>query len=365
MPVRPEPPHPAAPTTGVLVCNVGTPDAPYPREVRRYLAEFLSDPRIIELPRVLWWPILHGIVLRVRPRRSAAKYAHIWTAEGSPLLVWTQRQAGALQDRLCRGDRRVLVLPAMRYGQPAIADQLDALVAAGATRVLVVPLHPQYSGTTTASVSDAVMAWASRVRHLPELRFVNGYHDHPGHVAALAASVREHWARHGCGERLVMSFHGLPERMVAAGDPYHDQCTVSARLLAKALELPDEAWVMTFQSRFGSDRWLQPATEPTLVELAASGVGHVDVVCPGFAGDCLETLEEIGIGGRAAFLAAGGAEFRLVECLNDRGDWLDALADLCEQHLAGWPLDERSIASSAEPDRAAGAVPARGLTDRG
>lgn len=334
-------PHtpPLPPTTAVLLCNLGTPDAPTAPALRRYLAQFLSDPRVVEIPRLLWLPILHGIILRTRPRRSAAKYATIWTPEGSPLAVWTQRQAKLLRGWLGQAGASVQVLPAMRYGQPAIAAQLQALQDAGVQRVLVLPLYPQYSSTTTASLFDDVARWVRRARRYPELRFVNSYHDHPDYIAALARSVRAHWAREGGpAERLVMSFHGIPERNVRLGDPYADECRATARLLAQALHLSEQQYQVTFQSRFGRARWLEPYTEPTLVALAQGGTRRVDVMCPGFTGDCLETLEEINQEARAAFLQAGGQEFRYIPCLNDDAAWIGALSRIAQQQLAGWPV---------------------------
>ena len=338
MPYRQEPAyrHGQAATTAVLVVNLGTPDAPTAPALRRYLAEFLSDPRVVEIPRLAWWPILHGIILNTRPAKSAAKYATVWTPEGSPLAVWTRRQADSLQALLSERGHRVLVRPAMRYGQPAIPDVLDALRAEGATRVLVLPMYPQYAAATTASVSDRVGQWLAGARRVPEMRFVAEYADDPGYIAALAARVREHWAQHGQPDRLVLSFHGVPHRSLLLGDPYHCQCHVTARLLDQALGLDKDRLLVTFQSRFGKARWLEPYTEPTLRQLAADGVKRVDVMCPGFVADCLETLEEIGEEVRDAFLESGGETFHYIDCLNARPDWLAALADLTERHLQGW-----------------------------
>ena len=309
-------PRPTADRTAVVLVNLGTPDAPTAPALRRYLAEFLADPRVVEIPRLLWWPILHGVILRVRPAKSARKYASIWMPEGSPLLVWSEKQAKLLQGYLGERGHAVPVRHAMRYGKPSVASVLDALKAEGATRILLLPLYPQYSGTTTASAWDAVGAWAARVRSLPELRFVNRYHDDPAYIEALAQRVLAHWQTHGRGEKLVLSFHGVPERTRALGDPYYDECLASAKRLGERLSLRDEQLVVTFQSRFGKAAWLQPYTEPTLVALAKQGVASLDVMCPGFTADCLETLEEIDQEVRAAFLAAGGREFRSIPCLN-------------------------------------------------
>jgi ferrochelatase len=334
----PEPAHAhgTAPRAAVVVCNLGTPEAPTPQAVRRYLAEFLSDRRVVEIPRPAWLPILHCIVLRVRPARSAKKYASIWTPEGSPLKVWTERQAALLEGYLGQRGHRALVRHAMRYGAPSIAAVLDAVKAAGAERILVVPLYPQYAASTTASLFDVVGAWQRRVRNVPELRLVKHYHDDAGYIDALAGRVQEHWRVNGRGDKLVLSFHGLPRRSLALGDPYHCECLKTGRLLAERLKVRDEFVAVTFQSRFGRAAWLEPYTEPTLVSLARAGVGRVDVFCPGFTSDCLETLEEIDQLARAAFLTAGGKEFRYIAALNDQHAWIAALAGISIRHLQGW-----------------------------
>jgi ferrochelatase len=362
MTMRTEPPytHGQVAHTGILWVNLGTPESPTPAALRRYLAEFLGDPRVVEIPRPIWWLILHGIILNVRPRQSAAKYATIWTAEGSPLKVWTERQAQYLQGMLGERGHRVQVRWAMRYGLPAVRRELDALKAAGCTRILILPAYPQYCAATTASVFDEVYAWAGSLRWVPELRFVNHYHDDAGYIAALAERVRAHWAHAGQPERLVMSFHGMPARTLQRGDPYHCECHKTGRLLAEALGLSREQYVVTFQSRFGRAKWLEPYTEPTLVALARQGVRRVDVICPGFTGDCIETLEEIDQEARAAFLAAGGQTFHYIPCLNDDPTWLRALADIAERHLAGWPTtvppSDAERAASRERARALGAA---------
>jgi ferrochelatase len=279
--------------------------------VRRYLAEFLSDPRVVELPRWLWLPILHGIVLRSRPKKSAAKYSAIWTPEGSPLAVHTKRQALLLGKLLA--ERAIKVAYAMRYGEPTIAEGLRQL---SGCEVTVVPLYPQFARSTTESVRDV----------LPRgTRMVEQFHDHPAYIKALAASVQRHWAAHGRA-MLLMSFHGLPQRAVDKGDPYHAQCLATAKILAGTLRLPPAEYQVSFQSRFGAAKWLQPYTEPTLVALARKGAKRVDVLCPGFVSDCLETLEEIAMEARQAFLAAGGTEFHALSCLNESGEWIAALA---------------------------------------
>jgi ferrochelatase len=324
--------------TAVLLTNLGTPEEPTPAAVREYLAQFLSDPRVVEIPHALWWPILHGVILRTRPAKSAAKYAAIWTREGSPLAHWTRLQAQRLRGSLGERGHAVLVQWAMRYGKPSIASALDALKAEGATRILVIPMYPQYSAATTASTLDAVAQWSRRVRRVPELRIVNQFHDDEGYIAALAARVGEHWVREGRGRMLVMSFHGLPARTLSLGDPYQCQCHKTARLLAERLGLKSDEMAVTFQSRFGRARWLEPYTDATLRRLAGQGHERVDVLCPGFTADCLETLEEIAIEGRHTFLTAGGKEYHALACLNDHPVWIDALAKLAIKQLQGWPI---------------------------
>jgi ferrochelatase len=344
--------HGTAAKTAVLLCNLGTPEAPTPPAVRRYLAQFLSDPRVVEIPRLLWLPLLHGLILRVRPARSARKYASIWMPEGSPLRVWTEKQTLMLRGYLGQRGHPVLVTHAMRYGQPSIASALDGLKKAGADRVLVLPLYPQYAASTTASVGDDVAAWSRTARNVPELRFVKHYHDDAAYIAALAKRVGDHWMVHGRPDKLVLSFHGVPRRTLELGDPYHCECLKTGRLLADWLKLREGMMVVTFQSRFGKAEWLKPYTEPTLVELARQGVGRVDVMCPGFTADCLETLEEIDQEGRAAFAAAGGKEFGYIPCLNDQHEWIAALAGIALQHMQGW--DTRALtedAASLEPQR--------------
>lgn len=329
--------HGQTPRTGVLLVNLGTPDEPTPKALRRYLGQFLWDPRVVEIPRAVWWLILHGIVLRVRPKKSAEKYASIWTPQGSPLRVWTEKQTNLLTGFLGQHGHQLRVRHAMRYGQPSVASQLDALKAEGVDRMLVVPLYPQYSGATTASVMDEVFRWGQQTRRLPELRHVNHFHDDADYIASLAESVREHWAREGRPDKLVMSFHGMPHRTLLLGDPYHCECMATGRLLAQALGLSKDQYVVTFQSRFGKAKWLQPYTEPTLRALAKAGTKRVDVICPAFVSDCIETLEEIDMEAREAFLSSGGQAFHYIPCLNDRLDWIRALSRIVEQHLRGWP----------------------------
>jgi protoporphyrin/coproporphyrin ferrochelatase len=361
MAFSPEPPyrHGVAGRTAVLLVNLGTPVAPAPGPVRAYLKEFLSDPRVVEIPRILWWPILNGIILRTRPRQSAQKYAAIWTAEGSPLLVHSEQQALLLRGYLGNRGVDVDVVLAMRYGEPSIAAALQTLAESRVERILIVPMYPQFSATTTASVLDAVFDVLRRTRNIPEVRWVKHCHDDPGYIGALRQSVLEHWKRHGRaqdrGGKLVMSFHGVPKRTLMLGDPYHCECQKTGRLLGESLGLEPDQYVVTFQSRFGRAEWLQPYTAPTLDALARSGDEIVDVICPGFPADCLETLEEIGMEGRVTFLAAGGKEYRYIPCLNGAPAFITAMADLCALHMQGWPVARGEVAArtaAAEAGRA-------------
>lgn len=323
--------------TGVLLVNLGTPDAPTPSAVRRYLKQFLSDPRVIESPRILWWFVLR-VILLIRPKRSAHAYRKVWREDGSPLLHFSLAQADALRSELgarCPGP--VSVVLGMRYGNPSIPAALEALRRENVRRLLVLPLYPQYSATTTASTFDAVADELKKTRWLPELRFVNHYHDQEGYLRALASSIREHWQVNGRGEKLLFSFHGLPRRYLLAGDPYHCECHKTARLVAEMLDLKSDAWRVTFQSRVGREEWLKPYTDVTVASLACDGVRTLDVVCPGFSADCLETLEEIAMQNADIFRANGGAALRYIPALNDRDDHIRFLADLAMTHLNGWP----------------------------
>lgn len=350
MPFRSEPPfkHGTAPRTAVVLVNLGTPDAPTPRALRRYLKEFLSDSRVVEIPRAVWWFILNLVILPFRSGQSAKKYASIWTREGSPLMVHTQKQAMLLRGLLGERGHQVEVAMAMRYGTPSIPSVLDKLKADNCTRILILPAYPQYSGTTTASVADAVFDHYKRVRNQPELRFVRNYHDQESYIAALAASIEANWETNGRAAKLVMSFHGVPKRTLMLGDPYHCECLRTARLLAERLRLREDEYLVTFQSRFGKAEWLQPYTQPTLEQLARDGVRSVDVVCPGFVADCLETLEEIDMECRHAYVEAGGERFNYIPCLNESPAWISALAEVAEQHLVGWPTVQSGAQREAE-----------------
>ncbi|HYD94338.1 MAG TPA: ferrochelatase [Noviherbaspirillum sp.] len=336
---HPEPPHThgTLARTAVVLVNLGSPDEPTPSAVRRYLKQFLWDPRMVEIPRPVWWLILHGAILPFRSSKSAAKYASVWTNEGAPLLTHTRKQVMLLRGALGERGHEVTVVHAMRYGQPSLPDVLDQLKVEGCDRILILPAYPQYSATTTASIFDAAFSHYSRVRNVPELRLVKHYHDHEGYIQALKKTVLAHWDQNGRPDKLVMSFHGVPKRTLLLGDPYHCECQKTGRLLAEALRLSPEQYLVTFQSRFGRAEWLQPYTAPTLEKLAKEGTRRVDVLCPGFTGDCLETLEEIAMEARADFLKAGGKEFHYIPCLNETPDWIAALAEIAEQHLVGWP----------------------------
>ncbi len=328
--------HPA-PTVGVLLTNLGSPDAPTAAAVRRYLAEFLADPRVVNLPRALWWPILHGVILRVRPQRSAALYRTVWREEGAPLVAITRAQAGKLQALLReRSGTEIPVVVAMRYGNPALAAGLAEFAARGVGRILVLPLYPQYSATTTASTFDGVAAALRRQPRVPALRFVDGYCDEPGYIHALAESIRRHQQHHGVPDQLIFSFHGIPQRYADAGDPYPRQCESTVAQVVQQLGLNDDQWRLTYQSRFGREPWLQPYTDATLRQLGEARMAHVQVVCPGFAADCLETLEEIDGQNREIFTAAGGGAFGYIPALNDDDLHVEALAGLVLRNLAGW-----------------------------
>ncbi len=338
--MNPEPAyaHGTEPRIGVLLVNLGSPDAPTARAVRAYLREFLSDTRVVEIPRLIWWPILHGFVLTTRPKASAERYAQVWMSDGSPLKVHSERQTTLVRGYL--GDRArhmpIVLDYAMRYGSPSIAGKIREMKLHNCNRILVVPLYPQYSASTTATVVDAVAASFAGMRNQPALRTVRSFHDHPGYIGALAQSVRDYWMRNHRPDILLMSFHGVPRFTLDKGDPYHCECQKTGRLLAEALSLRPEQYRITFQSRFGRAEWLKPYTADVLKELGKQKLGRVDVICPGFVSDCLETLEEIAIEGKAIFLKAGGREFHHIPCLNERDDWIHALTDIVLRNLLGW-----------------------------
>ena len=338
----PEFEHGRAERVGMLLVNLGTPTDATPASVRRFLKQFLSDPRVVEYPRWLWWLILNGVILRIRPSRSAAAYRKIWTDAGSPLMIYSKGVAAGMQKKLdARLPGAVAVELAMSYGDPSIGDAIDRLLASGARRLLVLPMYPQYSGTTTASVIDAVARKMNKLRWVPEMRFINQYHDEPGYIDALVASIREYWLQHGRGEKLMFSFHGVPRKTLLSGDPYHCQCQKTARLVIEALGLNDDEWILSFQSRVGRDEWLTPYTDETVASLGKQGIGRLDVVCPGFSTDCLETLEEIAMQNAELLIESGGESLHYIPALNDRDDHIGFLSDLVQKHLGGWPVSFR------------------------
>ncbi|NYT58787.1 ferrochelatase [Alcaligenaceae bacterium] len=331
-----EPPPRDPGPVGILLVNLGTPDEPTAKSIRRYLGEFLSDPRVIEIPQWLWQIILRVFILTRRPTALAPRYREIWLEQGSPLLVWSQLQAQGVQSHLQTQGLNVRVALGMRYGNPSIAAAMDELRAAGCQRILTVPMYPQYAASTTATAVDRVAAHAAKLRDQPELRFIKRFHDDPAYIQALARQVRSHWDHNGKPQRLLLSFHGLPRTTVEQGDPYHRDCMETALLLRQALGNDGNLVHVAFQSRFGAQRWLEPYTEPTLRQWARQGVTHVDVMCPGFLADCLETLEEIQMQCRDAFLAEGGQQFRYLPCLNDDPAWTAGFAALIRKSLGGW-----------------------------
>jgi ferrochelatase len=338
---------------GVLVVNLGTPDNPTPSAVRRYLAQFLWDPRVVEVPRPIWWLILNGFILRFRPSRSAEAYSKIWTDEGSPLLLYSQAIADGIKESLnADPDDDFAVELAMSYGSPSIPDALDRLYQQGASRIIVLPLYPQYSGTTTASIFDAVTGLLSKRRYVPELRFINQYHDAPEFIEAHAANIREYWQQHGRGDKLLFSFHGVPKSTLLNGDPYHCQCQKTGRLIAEALGLSAEEWQLSFQSRVGQAEWLRPYTDETVVDLGKQQLKRIDVACPGFAADCLETLEEIAMQNAEFFKEAGGGDLKYIPALNARKDHVSFLATLVREQAGAWQPRvadrERAIKLGAE-----------------
>lgn len=349
--------HDSPSCTGVLITNLGTPDAPTAAALRIYLAEFLSDPRVIEVPKFIWWFVLHGIILRTRPAKSAEAYEKIWTDNGSPLLDISLKQQAAIQKELAKQFKGpVTVELAMRYGNPSIQSGLEKLQQANAKRVLILPLYPQYSAATTASTFDAVADVLKTWRWLPEIRMISHYHDAPNYIDALADSINKHWQKNGKPEKLLFSFHGIPKHYFEAGDPYYCECHKTARLVAETLELNEDEWMLTFQSRFGPREWLQPYTDITLKELGANGTKHVQIICPGFSADCLETLEEIDMQNRAFFTEAGGEEYSYIPALNDSEDHIDVLCKLIQTHCQGWDINTEDLLLRSDRAKTFGAT---------
>ena len=341
--------HDSKRRVGVLITNLGTPDEPTTPALRRYLAEFLADPRVVEVPRLIWWFILHGIILRIRPRRSAAAYRQVWTDQGSPLLLNTRAQCDALWEKLESRHGDALVVDfAMRYGNPSIARALEKMQEQGVEKLLVLPLYPQYSASTSGSTFDALAADFTRRRQLPDLRFISHYHDYPPYIEAMAGHIESWWAAKGRSEKLLLSYHGVPQRYLENGDPYHCECHKTSRLLAERLGLSAEQYMTTFQSRFGREPWLQPYTDETLKSLPGQGVQSVDVFCPGFSSDCLETVEEIDQENREYFIQAGGRQFAYIPALNATPGHIDALCQLIEDNLQGWSMPDNDARQLAE-----------------
>lgn len=335
--------HQQADKIGILISNLGTPEAATTPALRRYLAEFLSDPRVVEVPRLLWKMILHGVILRIRPSRSAKAYQTVWTDDGSPLMIHTRNQAARLAEHFASKGDHYEVAFAMRYGQPSVSNALDELLQKGVRKLVVLPLYPQYSGSTTGSTFDALAADFTKRRWLPELRFVNQYCDSPAYIKAVANSIRAHQEAHGKPQKLVLSYHGVPLKYLHKGDPYHCLCLKTSRLIAEELGLDADDYMTTFQSRFGREPWLQPYTDHTLQALPGKGIEHIQVVCPGFSSDCLETIEEIGEENRDYFLEAGGKKFEYIPALNSTDEHVSALAQILEGQLEGWKVDDATM----------------------
>ncbi|SEG02465.1 ferrochelatase [Marinobacterium lutimaris] len=339
---------------GILLTNLGTPDEPTTPALRRYLKEFLWDPRVVEVPRPIWWLILNGVILNIRPKRSAEAYRQVWTDEGSPLLVHTRNQAQALSVRFSSAaGKPVIVDFAMRYGNPSIASVLQSMQDRGVRKLLVLPLYPQYSGATSGSTFDALAADFSARRWLPDLRFVSHYHDFPPYIEAMAQAIEKHWAEKGQPDRLLLSYHGVPKRYLLSGDPYYCECRATSRLLAQRLGVDEAFCLTTFQSRFGREEWLKPYTDETLKSLPAQGVRSVQIYCPGFSADCLETIEEIGVENRDYFLEAGGTDYQYIPALNDEVSHIDALEQLVRGQIGDW-LGEDPADTQARDQLAAG-----------
>ncbi|KZY62702.1 MULTISPECIES: ferrochelatase [unclassified Oleiphilus] len=329
--------HRSADKVGVLLVNLGTPEAPTAKALRKYLAQFLSDPRVVEIPKLIWMLILHGIILRVRPSKSAEAYKEVWTEDGSPLMLHSLAQTQAIREKLrAEYGNNVMVELAMRYGEPSVSNTLDQMMAESCRKLVVLPLYPQYSGSTTASVFDDLAADFTQRRWLPSFRFISSYHTNPAYINALAQSIQQHWAEHGRCDKLVFSFHGVPQHFLHSGDPYHCQCHVTVRLLAEQLGLNQDEYLTCFQSRFGKAEWLKPYLDATMKSLPNEGVKSVQVVCPGFSSDCLETLEEIAGENKEYFMEAGGERFEYIPALNSRSEHIEALIGFINEEAGAW-----------------------------
>lgn len=341
--------HNQADKIGVLITNLGTPDAPKKAELKRYLKEFLSDPRVVEVPKLIWWMILNLVILNIRPKRSARAYQTVWTERGSPLMFHTHDQGEALRTKLrAQHGPDVIVEYAMRYGSPSIDKVVKGMLEHGVRKLLVLPLYPQYCASTTASTFDALASSLAGIRWIPEIRFVSHYHDFPPYIEALALSVEQHWAANGQAEKLIFTYHGIPKRYLLSGDPYHCECYKTSRLLAQRLGLQQDQYFVTFQSRFGREEWLQPYTDVTLKALPAQGIKSVQMICPGFSADCLETIEEIGIENRNYFIQAGGERYEYIPALNASSQHIEALSQLINQNIESWLNQEHDKGLTAE-----------------
>ena len=333
--------HAQADKIGVLISNLGTPEAPTKQALRPYLKQFLSDPRVVEVPKLIWWFILNGIILNIRPKRSAEAYKTVWTEDGSPLLTHTKHQAAGLAKRFSQkyGDD-IIVEYAMRYGEPSVSNAVEKLLAQGARKIVLLPLYPQYCASTSGSTFDALAQDFTQRRWLPDFRFISHYHDNPEYISCMAKKIQAHWDKHGRTDKLVFSYHGIPKRYLTNGDPYHCECHKTSRLIADALGLKGEEYMTTFQSRFGREEWLKPYTDETLKKLPEQGVKSLQVVCPGFSSDCLETIEEIGEENREYFMEAGGERYEYIECLNSDDAHLDMLFNLLVENIQGWQVGD-------------------------
>lgn len=329
---------------GVIISNLGTPDAPDEKSLRKYLRQFLSDPRVVEIPRLIWMIILHGIILRTRPKKSAETYKEVWTDRGSPLLYHTEDQRKQIQIALNNafGEGVVIVEHAMRYGSPSVQEAIDTVLENGARKIVFLPLYPQYSGSTTGSTFDAIAQDFIKRRWVPEFRFINGYYNYVPYIESMAQKIETHWQNAGKADKLIFSFHGVPKRFLTQGDPYHCHCHVTARLLAERLGLEADQWMTTFQSRFGKAEWLKPYTDETMKSLPSQGVKSIQVFCPGFASDCLETIEEIAMENKEYFIENGGESFEYISALNSDPIHISALVQLIKENLSGWMTPETS-----------------------
>ncbi len=349
---NPEPPytHGSQAKVGILLANLGTPDAPTAKALRPYLQQFLMDRRVVEIPRFIWCWILHCIILVIRPKKSAEKYASVWTDQGSPLMVYAQQQKTLLQQSLAKHINSPFAVElGMTYGNPSMKSAIQSLKAQGCDRILVFPLYPQYAASSTAAALDAVWRVLLKMRNVPAIRTIKHYHDHPLYIQALASHIKAYWQQHGQPEKLVMSFHGVPKFHLMKGDPYHCECHKTARLLAEALGLNKEQYQVAFQSRFGRQEWLQPYLANTLDALGKQQVKRIDIVCPGFSSDCLETLEEIAMEGKHLFQSVGGGEYHYISALNSEAVWIEAMRDIALEHLQGWvSIDFNQMQAEAE-----------------